>query len=419
MAPLPIVALVTGAISLFYLVAVAGVLIARALTTGGRRDDTIERDDARSTSRFTIPVSIVVPIARGTTTLGAFVADLLALNYPEFEVILVCDAAAPTLLGELTGAWHTEARELFYRKTLPTSDVRRIYRSTTDPRLVIVDQESSEGYADAMNCGVNIARYRYVASIDPRIRMDRDALLRLMAQPLRDPGRIVGASQLVERRNGFACLSSIRTLMASRLVWRQRRLSLGGLDGVAVWRRDAVLKCNGFPAHAADPGLALMFAMQASGSGSRFVRDNGIFGTTDSAATWDRARAAGMRQRGAWRSLGTMLRHRGAIRWSTWLTFAHAELFVPLAHAVLLAAITAGALVGWTSWLTVASVLVLLAFGHAAVTAAALLVRGAAPHAPTELELKRLLLLTPAEFVVVRPALALGRLLMLSGPAQR
>jgi hypothetical protein len=411
MTPLQSVALVAAALAVLYLVSVAGVLIARAVATGGRRDDAIEHNDARSTSRFTIPVSIVVPVGKATATLGTCVTDLLALNYPEFEVILVCDAATSSLLDELTRTWNIEARELFYRKTLPTSDVRRIYRSCADPRLVVVDLASSQGYADAMNCGVNIARYRYVASIAPGISFDSEALLRLMTQPLADPGRIVGASQVVERRGGFARLASIRALMETRLVWRTRRLALGGQDVVAVWRRDAVLRCNGFPARAANPALALMFAMQASGHGSRFVRDRGIFGAADAGTPRDRMRAASTRQRGAWRSLGAMLLQRGALRWSTWMAFAHAELCVPLAHLVLLALAVAGAAAGWVTWLGVASLIVLLAFGHAAVTAAALLVRGAAPGAPTELELRRLLFLAPVEFIAARPALALGRLL--------
>jgi len=394
-----------------YLASAAGVLITRALTTGGRRDEMIAHNDARSTSRFTIPVSIVVPVRKATASLGALVTQLLSLNYPELEVILVCDAASPSLLEELTRAWRLEAREFFYRKTVPTSDVRRIYRSTGDPRLMVVDQESSRGFADAMNCGINVARYRYVASIDQDVSFDADALLRLMAHPLTDPGRIVGASQLVERGRDVARLASIRALMENRLLWSPHRPSLGGQAIVAVWRRDAVLKCGGFPSEAGDPALALMFAMQASGNDSRFVRDSGIFGTADALPLAARIRAAGTRQRGAAQSLGSMLRQRGEMGWATWCAFAHAELLVPLAHVTLLALSLQAAVSGCTSWLTPVALLVVLAFGHAAVTAAALLLRGAAPGAPAETDLKSLLLSAPAEFFTTRPALALGRLL--------
>lgn len=410
--PLPqMLSLALGLAALAYLASVAGILIAGAVVTGGRRDEMIAANDARSTSRFTIPVSIVVPVGRGTASLGNRLHRLLALNYPEFEVVVVCDAASPSLLEEMTRHFGLEARELFYRKTLPTSDVRRLYRSPDEPRLMVVDLESSRGFADAMNCGVNIARYRYVASIDPEVSFGADALLRLMAQPLADPGRIVGASQLVERIGGVGRLGSIRALMETRLLWRSRRHGLGGHDTVAVWRRDTVLKCGGFSLNAVDPAWTLIQAMQAAGEGGRFVRESGIFGTADAPPLTEQLRLAGRRQRSAWQSLARMLSDRGAMRWRTWIAFAHAEFLIPLAHVTLFGLALQAAVSGWTSWLPMVALIVLLAFGHAAVTAAALLLRGAAPDAPAEAELTQLLMAAPAEFFTVRPALALGRLL--------
>ena len=52
----------------------------------------------------------------------------------------------------------------------------------------------------------------------------------------------------------------------------------------------------------------------------------------------------------------------------------------------------------------------LLAFGNAAVSTAALLLRGSAAGAPEELELRRLVVAGPLEFVFYRPALAAARI---------
>src|SRR4029077_1766797 len=109
------------------------------------------------------------------------------------------------------------------------------YRSGRDPRLMVIDKAGA-GYSDALNCGVNVARYRYFMPVAPDVTFDRDALLRLMTAALRDPANVVGASNHVERGAAsvgtdlgapfalsalFQRLASARSLMDSRLAWRQ------------------------------------------------------------------------------------------------------------------------------------------------------------------------------------------------------
>ena len=101
---------------------------------------------------------------------------------------MVTDGAPKSLVDELARDWQLEAREFFYRKSIETSEVRRIYRSGRDPRLMVIDKAAA-GYSDALNCGVNVARYRYVMSVAPDVNFDRDALLRVMTAALRDPAQ--------------------------------------------------------------------------------------------------------------------------------------------------------------------------------------------------------------------------------------
>jgi hypothetical protein len=86
------------------------------------------------------------------------------------------------------------------------------------------------------------------------------------------------------------------------------------------------------------------------------------------------------------------------------------ELFTPAAEVLVLAGALGAALAGWVSWATPLLAWLMLAFGTGVVSASALLVRGGAPDAPVGRELTRLLLRTPIEFAVYRPALAWSRL---------
>src|SRR5262245_51183084 len=134
--------LITASIALAigYLTIVAVVAIVAALRTGGRREESPESHEALSVSRFTIPVSIIVPVTAASRSVSGAISSLLALNYPGFEVIVVTDGASPATFDALTRDWQLQAREFFYRRTLETSPVRRIYRSATDARLIVIDK---------------------------------------------------------------------------------------------------------------------------------------------------------------------------------------------------------------------------------------------------------------------------------------
>jgi hypothetical protein len=446
-----------------YLAIVATLAIVAALRSGGRREDASEEHDALAVSRFTIPVSIIVPISKGTTAIGQVLSALLDLNYPEFEIIVVTDGAPKSLVDELARDWQLEAREFFYRKIIDTSEVRRIYRSGRDPRLMVIDKAAA-GYSDAVNCGVNVARYRYFMPVEPEVTFDRDALLRLMTAALRDPANVVGASNHVERgtlsagdalppslavrfkasfgetrrslgEGGqgvptlsalFQRLASARSLMDSRLAWRHLGAGLGPAGAVTVWRKDAIIKLNGFSADAADSDLDMMLRLQSRGieGHGRFDRGPDVFGRAGSHTLRVAFYLAGRRQLAALEILAAWARGRArGFEPKALAYFVGSEFMTPLAQTWIVFATAVGAVVGWFSWSAVVLAIVLLSFGSAAVTNGALLLRGSAAGAPDEPELQRLLMVGPLDFLCYRSVLAAARLVavarFVTGTAKR
>ena len=149
---------------------------------------------------------------------------------------MVADGTSEIVIDTLGPDWQLEAREFFYRKTIETADVRRIYRSARDSRLMVIDKAAA-GPSDALNCGVNVARYRYVMSVAPEVIFDRDALLRVMTAALRDPANVIGASSHVERGD----VSSVRLVAGIRPVRRASapfdRTRPRSLRSSSGWRR--------------------------------------------------------------------------------------------------------------------------------------------------------------------------------------
>ncbi len=341
-------------------------------------------------------------------------------------------------LDALRREWSLEPKEFFYRRVIETAPVFRIYGSSRDPRLIVVEKKAA-GRADALNCGVSLARFRYVISVTPDVAFDPDALLRLMAPALRDPATVLAVTSYVERRpaggaraasrvaatatadpewinaaDDYQRLASIRSWMASRLAWHQLRCGLPPRDGVAAWRRDAVLELGGFSLSAADAELDLLVRLQTSEAeraAGRVVRTSEVFGHTDTLSISGAARVAGRRQRAVLEAIRTFGKssggHPGRL---TMMAVMAVELLTPAAQAVVIAIILVGSAVGWAGWAVPGLTLLLLTFGYGLVSASALLLRGGTPGAPSGADLKRLLLRAPLELTVYRPALVWSRL---------
>jgi cellulose synthase/poly-beta-1,6-N-acetylglucosamine synthase-like glycosyltransferase len=407
-------ALISSVIAtLVFLGAVAFAVVVFALKRGGRREDSGEDREGLASSRFTIPVSVIVPLTGDSSTGEAdareFFVSLLALRYPEYEVIVVVDEQHPGL-DALKAEWDLAAHEFFYRKSLETADVRRIYRSTRQQRLLVIEKRAA-GRADAMNCGVNLARYRYVTAVDVDLRFDADALLRAMAAPLRDPAAAVGATTLVERRGDGSALqlASIRSLMLSRIALTHGIAAPVAHDAITVWRRDAVLQLGGFSATAADADFDMAVRVQTSPALSGgVVQTPEIFGHVPSRPRQDVRYVAARRQRAALQAVRHLLSAGASDRRGLAAVLGSAVV-IPLAQLWVVAASVAAASAGWLGWRDAVLVVVLLSLGRGIVSSGALLMRGAAAAAPDGASLTRLLLFAPLECVVTGPAAIIGR----------
>ena len=401
-------------LSLGYLAALTMSVVLASLRAGGRLEEAPDSVTALATSRLTIPVSVIVP-AGDAQEIGGTIRALLDLNYPEFEVIIVVDgpaASADTVADE----WALESVEFFYRRSLDTMAVRRIFRSARDPRLMVVEKDASHP-SDALNVGVNIARYRFVAVVPLGTTFGRDALVRAMAPALDDPRNVVGVFSPLEPSGSavsgrvagqFLRLRSIRAAMVARLFDGGLSRQVDG-DGVRLWRRDAILSAGGFSTHVGCPDLDMAMRLVRDGEqrvvstpeGVWLRRGAGWFGRFCGHAG-PSARGAAFAGRcqsivdppriasGNWRharggatdadrtglgggGLGMRCRHR---------------------HFRLSAVV-------WCA--------VILSFGSALVSTSAVLMAGSSVRGPAAAEIAPLLIAAPFEFLMVRPRFARAR----------
>lgn len=175
-----------------------------ALKTSARHHHLLEsyRLGWMSETSLAPPISIIVPAHNEERSIRVAVRKLLELDYPELEIVVVNDGSQDRTLEEMRQEFHLRGVSGLYFPAVKCAPVRGLYRSDTEPKLVVVDKEAAGSKADAVNAGLNAATAPYVCVVDADSVLERDALLRIMLPVVQDPERVVAVGGIVRVLNG-------------------------------------------------------------------------------------------------------------------------------------------------------------------------------------------------------------------------
>ncbi len=229
-----------------------------------RRRWTARDLEAVMRSSATPAVSIVAPAYNEEATLAESIRSLLLLNYPQFEVIVVSDGSTDATIGVGTREFELVRAPVSHPQPIPTQPVRGIYRSLVHPDLVMIDKENG-GKADAINAGINAARYPIVCVIDADSLLEEHSLIRAVLPFLEDPDTIA-AGGIVRIANGcrvdrgrvtevrlpdsrlamFQTVEYLRAFLAGRVAQSAVNALLIISGAFGLFKRDAVVEVGGF-----------------------------------------------------------------------------------------------------------------------------------------------------------------------------
>ena len=215
-------------------------------------------------SGFEPPVTIVVPAYNEEATIAASVRSMLQLEYPEFEVVVVNDGSRDRTMDVLQREFGLVPFPEAHWQRVPAQPVRGVYRSTLHPGLRVIDKENG-GKADALNAGINAARYPLFCGVDADSVLERSSLTRAV-EPFLDHPHTVASGGTVRIANGcvvrdgflesvglprrllptLQIIEYLRAFLFGRFGWTPFNAVLIISGAFGVFRRDAVVEAGGY-----------------------------------------------------------------------------------------------------------------------------------------------------------------------------
>jgi cellulose synthase/poly-beta-1,6-N-acetylglucosamine synthase-like glycosyltransferase len=224
------------------------------------------------------PITILMPAHDEELCISTAVRNVLDLDYPELEVIVINDGSVDRTLALLQERFRLRPVRMVYVPHAKSAVVRALYRSDLDARLVVVDKEAGGSKADALNAGLNAATSPYVCVVDADSVLERDALLRIMVPVLADPQRVVGAGGIVRVLNGSeveaGCIRRVRlpkrsieviqvveylrAFLIGREAWARRNMLMIISGAFGIFRTDLIRAVGGYRSDAIGEDIDLV-----------------------------------------------------------------------------------------------------------------------------------------------------------------
>jgi cellulose synthase/poly-beta-1,6-N-acetylglucosamine synthase-like glycosyltransferase len=210
-------------------------------------------------------ISILVPAYNEAAGIVDSVRSLLALDYPQVEVVVINDGSKDATIDRLIAGFDLHRSRRPVPPYLACKPVRAVYAPGSQLRLLVIDKENG-GKADSLNAGINFASYPLICSVDADSILEPDALAKAALPFIEDPQRTVATGGLIRIANGcrvergriteahlprstlamFQVVEYTRAFFGARTGWS----ALGGLliisGAFGLFRRDDVIAVGGY-----------------------------------------------------------------------------------------------------------------------------------------------------------------------------
>ncbi|AXI00205.1 glycosyltransferase family 2 protein [Sporosarcina sp. PTS2304] len=215
-------------------------------------------------SKNMIPISIIVPAYNEEKTIVDNIHSMLALNYYEYEIIVVNDGSSDLTKAQIVKEFELVKVNMPIKVSIQTKEVLGVYYNPKYERLLLLDKVNG-GKADALNAGINLSKYPLFASVDADSVLENDALIKLTMEFVETPktiavggivrvsnGSIIHKGKLIESHPPKSMVAKFQVVEYLR-AFLTGRTSFSTINSVLIisgafgaFRKSSVIECGGY-----------------------------------------------------------------------------------------------------------------------------------------------------------------------------
>ena len=240
-------------------------------------------------SPFAPSISIIAPVFNAENDIINKVRALFALQYNNFEVIIINDGSTDNTFHNLKQFYNLERVDFAIYEQMKTQHVNDYYKSKNPAysKLIVIDKHYG-GRADALNAGINTSQKELVLCIEIDCYLDQNTLLKLSKPYLEDKKRVIAVGSAVHISNSCKIKNGhlIHVDFPKRLLpsfqvieyfksFLLERLSFNKLNGIHIisgaiglFDRDILIKSGGYSLNIKKEGFEMVVRM------CRYMHDN-------------------------------------------------------------------------------------------------------------------------------------------------
>jgi cellulose synthase/poly-beta-1,6-N-acetylglucosamine synthase-like glycosyltransferase len=227
-------------------------------------------------SKNLMPVSILLPAFNEQTNIVKSIEALLNINYPEYELIVINDGSTDRTNDLIIEAFALKEVNLPVKISIATQKVRQIFYNAEYPGLIYINKDRG-GKADALNAGINASKYPLFVSIDADSRIEKDAVLILATEFLKDTNTVV-AGGIIRISNGsviedgvwqkfkipqrsiekFQIIEYFRSFFAGRISWGPTNSILIVSGAFGVFNKQIAIDSGGYKVNSVGEDMELV-----------------------------------------------------------------------------------------------------------------------------------------------------------------
>lgn len=233
-------------------------------------------------------ISVIAPAYNEELSIAQSIQSLLALQYPDLEVIVVNDGSKDRTMEILHQTFALVPAERAIDHALHNTRVVGCYASPAHDNLLVVDKENGRK-ADAINAGISYSSGDLICVIDADSVIDPEGLVRAVQPFIAGDGSVIAVGGSIRIANGceirrghvldvgtgrdwlplFQTVEYYRAFLSGRVAAAQAGVLLLISGAFGLFRRDALMEAGGYQHDCLGEDLELLVRLQ------RIAREEG------------------------------------------------------------------------------------------------------------------------------------------------